>query len=83
VKGFEERRKTFNGICTAKPAIIVAPTTPAQISAILVAARQNKVEIRQGQKMKVCIEHRWAKTLKNISAISIKPLLPILYYMYT
>jgi hypothetical protein len=47
LKEFEEKRKTFNGICRAQPAFIVVPTTPEQISTILVAAKENNMKIRQ------------------------------------
>jgi hypothetical protein len=47
LKEFEDKRKTFNGICRAQPAFIVVPTTPDQISTILVAAKENNMKIRQ------------------------------------
>jgi len=57
LKEFEEKRKTFNGICRAQPAFIVVPTTPDQISTILVAAKENNMKIRQVTKHTKKAEH--------------------------
>jgi hypothetical protein len=46
IQGYAARRVTFNGICTARPAFIVVPTTAAQVAAVVVAAKQNNMEIR-------------------------------------
>ena len=42
---FEEKRAVMNAACTAQPAVIVVPNTEEDVSIIVVAARDNNLEV--------------------------------------
>lgn len=42
---FEEKRAVMNAACTAQPKVIVVPNTEEDVSIIVVAARNNNLEV--------------------------------------